>query len=298
MVNLKNMKIVIVFISFSFVNANTSFPGFDIFTSGKRLSLGGAGFLNASALSSSVNPSVYNRKYFSASIIRYPVSITNQSAALVLPFKSGHSHLLISNTSYGIFQGYNNDAESTGTYSSNDTRLVGSYSHPIPRTLAKVGCSLSFFNSNYASYNFKILSFSFGSHWYIQKLNAAVGLSIHQLGFSFGSANINLSNKIAISLSKELQYLPSKAFVDITKNRNQIEIFAGMETDVSSKVKFFFGTSTRKIGHNIKNNIIKTISGASGFGLQYSDASFSIHYGLFIYGTGSINNGLEINIPV
>ncbi len=298
MVNSNSMKIVLVFISFSFVSANTSFPGFDIFTSGKRLSLGGAGFLNASALSSLVNPSVYSGKYFSVSAIRYPASITNQSAAMVLPFKRGHGHLLISNTSYGIFQGYSDDAEPTETYNSSDNRIVGSYSYPIYQTPVKLGCSVSFFNSNYGGHNFKILSFNFGGHWHIQKLNVTVGMSIHQLGFSFGAANVNFSNTTSMSLSKKLRYLPSKTYIDITKNSNQIEIFAGIETDVAARVKIFLGTSTRKIEHNINDNIFKTMTGASGFGFQYTDDSFSIHYGLFMYGTGSISTGFEINISV
>ena len=40
------------------------------------------------------------------------------------------------------------------------------------------------------------------------------------------------------------------------------------------------------------------MAGASGFGFQYGDDSFSIHYGLFIYGTGSMSTGFEINILV
>ena len=298
MVNFKNINIALFFLSFSFCSANISFPGFDIFTSVERLSLGGAGFLNASSLSSLVNPSVYSGKYFSASVIRYPASITNQSAAMVLPFKSGYGHLLISNTSYGIFQGYSDDAEPTGNYSSNDNKVVGSCSYPIYQTPVKLGCSVSFFNSNYGKYNFKILSLSFGGHWHIQKLNAAVGMSIHQLGFSFGSANVDLLNTFTISLSKKLRHLPSKTYIDITKNRTQIEIFTGIETNVASKVKILLGTSTRKIEHNTNEDLFKTVTGASGFGLQYSDGSFSIHYGLFMHGTGSTNTGLEIKILV
>ena len=298
MVNFKNINIALFFLSFSFCSANISFPGFDIFTSVERLSLGGAGFLNASSLSSLVNPSVYSGKYFSASVIRYPASITNQSAAMVLPFKSGYGHLLISNTSYGIFQGYSDDAEPTGNYSSNDNKVVGSCSYPIYQTPVKLGCSVSFFNSNYGKYNFKILSLSFGGHWHIQKLNAAVGMSIHQLGFSFGSVNVDLLNTFTISLSKKLRYLPSKTYIDITKNRTQIEIFTGIETNVASKVKILLGTSTRKIEHNTNEDLFKTVTGASGFGLQYSDGSFSINYGLFMHGTGSINTGLEIKILV
>ena len=132
----------------------------------------------------------------------------------------------------------------------------------------------------------------------MQKLDANVGMSIHQLGFSFGSANVDFSNTLVTSLSKKLRYLPSKTYIDITKNGNQIEIFAGIETDVATRVKIFLGTSTRKIEHNINDNIFKTMAGASGFGFQYGDDSFSIHYGLFIYGTGSMSTGFEINILV
>ena len=73
-------RIIIYLKLFSFIisgaYSETSFPGMDIFTSSASLSMGGAGYLKPSPLSSNINPSVYGENVFSASIIKYPSDIT------------------------------------------------------------------------------------------------------------------------------------------------------------------------------------------------------------------------------
>tara|TARA_Y100000590_G_scaffold420874_1_gene524024 strand:+ start:839 stop:1678 length:840 start_codon:yes stop_codon:yes gene_type:complete len=275
-----------------------SFPGFDVLTSSTRLSLAGAGLLQTSAISSMINPSIYDKKFFSLSIIRYPASITSQSAGLVLPLRKGYGHFSINNISYGIFQGYNIDAESTGTYDSNDTRLISSYSQGLTLLPINIGLSLSYFNSNYERYNFNIISFAFGCHINLEKHKALIGLSAHQIGLSYGNAGINMHPKVALSTSKRLQYLPSSIYIDIINSRLKTEIFTGIITDINKKIKLFIGSSTMKRKHDLKNNLLRSLLGASGIGFSYTDNSFSVHYGLFFYGTGSLNNGIELSIKI
>ena len=97
--------------------SETSFPGMDVFTSSASLSMGGAGYLKPSPLSSNINPSIYGRNVFSASIIKYPSDITSQNIGISFLFKNNtFGKFSINNISYGIFEGYNDNLISTGTY--------------------------------------------------------------------------------------------------------------------------------------------------------------------------------------
>ena len=275
-----------------------SFPGFDAFTSSTRLSLAGAGLLQASAISSLINPSIYDKKIFSLSIIRYPASIISQSAGMVQPLRGGYWHFSINNISYGVFQGYNINAESTGTYDSNDTRLISSYSQSLKLFPINIGLSVSYFNSNYERYNLNIFSFAFGGHINLEKYKALIGVSAHQIGLSYGNMGINMHPKFALSASKRLQYLPSSIYIDLINTRSKTEVFTGIITDINEKIKLFIGSSTMKGKHNLKDNLLKSLLGASGIGFSYIESSFSMHYGLFFYGTGSLNNGIELSINI
>ena len=83
---LKLFSIIIPFSSGAY--SETSFPGMDIFTSSASLSMGGAGYLKPSPLSSNINPSIYGGKIFSASIIKYPAGIASQNVGISLLFKN------------------------------------------------------------------------------------------------------------------------------------------------------------------------------------------------------------------
>ena len=292
------VKYIFFFIVISFTMVRASFPGFDAFTSSTRLSLAGAGLLQTSAISSLINPSIYDKKIFSLSIIRYPASIISQSAGMVLPLRRGYWHFSINNISYGVFQGYNANAESTGTYDSNDTRLISSYSQSLKLFPINIGLSVSYFNSNYERYNLNIFSFAFGGHINLEKYKALIGLSAHQIGLSFGNMGINMHPKLALSASKRLQYLPSSIYIDLINSRLKTEVFTGIITDINEKIKLFIGSSTMKGKHNLKDNLLKSLLGASGIGFSYIESSFSMHYGLFFYGTGSLNNGIELSINI
>ena len=85
-VYLKLFSFIIFFPSSAF--SETSFPGMDIFTSSANISMGGAGYLKPSPLSSNINPSISGGKVFSASIIKYPAGIASQNIGISLLFKN------------------------------------------------------------------------------------------------------------------------------------------------------------------------------------------------------------------
>ena len=165
-----------LFLLFLFpIEAKTGYPAFNVFTSSAQLGLGGAGFLNPSSISSKLNPaSTVKDRMFTTSIIRYPVSITSQSAGLSLPWKNGTGSASIRHISYGTFRGYNDDAQPTKTYKSGDTWLQGSYSRQLGTIPLRLGINTQLYSSSLEDYRIKMLEFSIGGIMYFEKMFDAV----------------------------------------------------------------------------------------------------------------------------
>lgn len=295
---LKLFSFIILFSSGAY--SETSFPGMDIFTSSANLSMGGAGYLKPSPLSSNINPSIYGGKVFSASIIKYPAGIASQNVGISFLFKNNtFGKLSINNISYGIFEGYNENLISTGTYSASDTKISASYGKGILRLPFKLGVQSSFYFSNYGDYTFNIFSFSTGFSFRAEEQKFKVGMSIHNLATSSSDLVVDLHPRLVISGSKKLKYLPLSLFLDLTsENSSVLTLFIGGEFDINKNLQFRFGSSNRKFNQNIKKDIFSSVIGASGFGFGYKKKDILINYSIYMFGTGALSQSLEINIAI
>ena len=289
-----------IILSSSGAYSETSFPGMDIFTSSANLSMGGAGYLKPSPLSSNINPSIYGGKVFSASIIKYPAGIASQNVGISFLFKNNtFGKLSINNISYGIFEGYNENLISTGTYSASDTKISASYGKGILRLPIKLGVQSSFYFSNYGDYTFNIFSLSTGFSFRAEEQKFKVGMSIHNLATSSSDLVVDLHPRLVISGSKKLKYLPLSLFLDLTsENSSVLTLFIGGEFDINKNLQFRFGSSNRKFNQNIKKDIFSSVIGASGFGFGYKKRDILINYSIYMFGTGALSQSLEINIAI
>ena len=280
--------------------SETSFPGLDIFTSSANLSMGGAGYLKPSPLSSNINPSIYGGKVFSASIIKYPAGIASQNVGISFLFKNNtFGKLSINNISYGIFEGYNENLISTGTYSASDTKITASYGKRILRLPIKLGVQSSFYLSNYGGYTFNIYSFSAGLSFRAKEQRFTMGMSIHNLSTSSSDLVVDLHPRLVISGSKKLKHLPLSVFLDLTsENSSDLTAFIGGEFDINKNFQFRIGSSNRKFNQNIKKDIFSSVIGASGFGFGYKKKDILINYSIYVFGTGALSQGMEINIAI
>ena len=295
---LKLFSFIILFSSGAY--SETSFPGMDIFTSSANLSMGGAGYLKPSPLSSNINPSIFGGKVFSASIIKYPAGIASQNVGISFLFKNNtFGKLSINNISYGIFEGYNENLISTGTYSASDTKISASYGKGILILPIKLGIQSSFYFSNYGDYTFNIFSFSTGFSFRAEEQKFKVGMSIHNLATSSSDLVVDLHPRLVISGSKKLKYLPLSLFLDLTsENSSVLTLFIGGEFDINKNLQFRFGSSNRKFNQNIKKDIFSSVIGASGFGFGYKKKDILINYSIYMFGTGALSQSLEINIAI
>ena len=282
------------------VYSGTSFPGMDVITSSASLSMGGAGYLKPSPLSSNINPSIYEGNMFSASIIKYPADITSQNIGISFLFKNNtFGNFSINNISYGIFEGYNENLISTGAYSANDTKISASYGKKILRLPIKLGVQSSLYLSNYGDYTFNIFSFSAGFSFKAEEQKLKVGMSIHNLAISTSDLVVDLHPRLVISGFKKLKHLPLGLFLDLTSiNSSVLTVFIGGEFDINKNLQFRLGSSNRKFNQNIKRDIFSSVIGASGFGLGYKKKDILINYSIYMFGTGAFSQSLEINIAI
>ena len=282
------------------VFSETSFPGMDIFTSSANISMGGAGYLKPSPLSSNINPSIRGGKVFSASIVKYPAGIASQNIGISFLFKNNtFGKFLINNISYGIFEGYNENLISTGTYSASDTKITASYGKRILRLPIKLGVQSSFYLSNYGGYTFNIYSFSAGLSFRAKEQRFTMGMSIHNLSTSSSDLVVDLHPRLVISGSKKLKHLPLSVFLDLTsENSSDLTAFIGGDFDINKNFQFRIGSSNRKFNQNIKKDIFSSVIGASGFGFGYKKKDILINYSIYVFGTGALSQGMEINIAI
>ena len=295
------LKLSSFILSFSSgVFSETSFPGMDIFTSSANISMGGAGYLKPSPLSSNTNPSISGGKVFSASIVKYPAGIASQNIGISFLFKNNtFGKFLINNISYGIFEGYNENLISTGTYSASDTKITASYGKRILRLPIKLGVQSSFYLSNYGGYTFNIYSFSAGLSFRAKEQRFTMGMSIHNLSTSSSDLVVDLHPRLVISGSKKLKHLPLSVFLDLTsENSSDLTAFIGGEFDINKNFQFRIGSSNRKFNQNIKKDIFSSVIGASGFGFGYKKKDILINYSIYVFGTGALSQGMEINIAI
>ena len=293
-------KIILLLYLYTLGFSETGYPAFDVFTSSIEASMGGASYLIPSSTSSKLNPSVsYKGRTFATSVIRYPIDITSQSAGIAFPWLNGQGSLSVRNIAYGVFEGYNENLESSGTYTSSDTWIRVTYSQDIKNRPVRTGLAFQYLKSSLHDYHINILDISFGALYLFNQSNTSFGFSIHQLGKALSSSQGGiLKPNIVLSGSRKLAYLPLRLYIDtiLSKNFSIKETYIGGRFNLSKNIEIQVGTSSRKINHNLRQDLLKTILGATGFGIKYMSGKTLIHYGTFIYGSGILTQGLEIGV--
>ena len=292
-------KIINLFLFCSLV-AKTGYPALDIYTSSIHLSMAGAGYLHSSPVSVKNNPSSVFERSFSASLIKYPASISAQSAGLQFPFKNGGGSVSLHNISYGTFQGYDEDAQFTGAYSSSDTWFRTSYRSKILLTPIYYGVSSSFYSSSYNAHKVRLITFALGLHIKLSQYNTVLGVSAHNFGKQIEGAKVDFLPQALFSISKKLTHLPLTLYSDLISysQTKKLDLFIGSDFKINKNVNMRAGSSTRKVTHNTNRGLMSSLLGASGIGFGYKSENIFIHYGFFIHGTTAFVQGLEIGIDI
>ena len=284
-----------------FLEATPNSPGLNSWFSASKLSYAGGGSLIFTPNSRVANPANYfSKRCFSTSFILYPAGIQAQSASISIPKKSQLLTAAINHISYGTFNGYNEDAAPTDNYTSSETWLRFDYSSLLNKYPIRYGVSNQFYFSKFEEQKTTNLYLSIGVIWNLEKYKTSIGLSIDDLSIKISSDS--KTNQVSplrynIGLSKKLKHLPLKLslnYLCITTN-NQDYFISGIFS-ISKQLSLSWGTSSRKFSQNTNENALKTILGSSGFGISFMKNDIIICYGLYLYGTGGLVNGVDLSI--
>jgi hypothetical protein len=128
-------------------------------------------------------------------------------------------------------------------------------------------------------------------------------VSFHNIGKTFDGNNFaqgTIIPKTVISGTKKLAHLPLTLYLDTIFSKEQVdpEIFLGGDFNLKNGIGIRWGTSTRKLDHNTKQDFLRSVVGASGFGFGINTGATSINYGTFIFGTGATIHGIQIGIQL
>jgi len=271
---------------------------FNTFTSSGHLAMAGAGYLYPSTIATKTNPSSFKKqRWIETSVIKYPADIISQSVGIG-SYKRGYYSFALGHLSYGVFDGYDENGLYTNTYNSSSTRISGAYAAQIRRLPLFIGSKISWASTNLSNESDNALKISIGNHLVFEKIQTSIGFSLHEINiFSTAIEEIN-SVQLVASVSKKLVYLPLTTYFDFcsTDFLNTGEYFFGGIFNLKNGLMISFGSSSQKITQNINQSFMKTILGATGFGLSYDTDLIIIQYGNYFYGTGANASGVSIEV--
>jgi len=270
--------------------------------SASKLSRAGGGSLLTTPNSRSVNAANgATGRSFSTSFILYPADIQAQSFALLIPKSNQLITAAINHISYGTFKGFDENAIPTNNYNSSDTWIRVGYSILSKKIPIRYGISNQLLLSKLGEHSLSKYYCSLGAIWKIKKYKTDIGFSVEDLSININPVNhINdrAPLKYNIGISKQLAYLPliiSIDYLSINIPKFKDYFISGIFS-ISKNLSLSWGTSTRKYSQDTKENVINTIFGSSGIGMNYKNNELIISYGLYFYGTGGWTNGLDLSI--
>ncbi|MBE44778.1 MAG: hypothetical protein CMO16_06350 [Thaumarchaeota archaeon] len=296
------MKKYLIILILGQLFAESGFPGFNAWTSSSRLAMGGAGQLIKVPVAAYGNPAALSsNRNFSTSFVHYPAGIHSQAVAIVFPKFDGQMTFALKRLSYGVFERLDEDAVSTGNYTSSDTWINAGYSNQLKTFPINYGFTGGLFFSNLDSYLSTLLYLSSGMIWMLKEQQAAVGLSLDNIGFAIQYTTQNkdiLPVKISLGITKRLVHLPLTLAIDIVRllQEKHRVIFIGGIFHLPHDIKFKWGTSTRKFDQNIRQEIWKSILGATGLGLHFNYGATDAGVGTYFYGTGGWITGMDLSV--
>ncbi len=185
---------------------------------------------------------------------------------------------------YGTFEGKDEFGSETGSFSANEAAFILGYSNKLEENFY-YGVNAKIIYSNIADRNSTALAFDAGLHYEIPSQLLNFGIAVLNIGTQLSTyydTRENLPLDITVGVSKKLEHLPLKLYLDLHKLNEDSEDFIkrfqafsiGAEFTLSKVLRLRFGYENEKR----KELKIGSFAGLAGFnaglGLQISDYRF------------------------
>lgn len=295
---MKKLFLLVLICSLSF--GQTGLQGLNGFYSATALASAGTAGVLSNTDSDQINPSgiALLAAQIQLSIVKYPADIYAQKAAYINSTTNGIYGIILRRISYGTFNAFDEDGVADGTYSASDTWLNTSYA--LKKGRLGLGLSAGLFFSNLEAYNTTALVLSIGGRYDITNIDMQVGLSWSNFGSyitHYTDYREKLPQRLTVSSSKGLKYLPLHINIDVSYFPHSQEVFAriGGEAQLPYNFKFIFGINSNNIAQKTEYQNIKSMLGSSGIGFTYTFNKYSIGIGGYSYGSGGWIYGTSFN---
>lgn len=229
----------------------------------------------------------------SVSYLNYLLDINAASVAYSTEFENiGRFALGIKYMNYGEFDERDEFGSELGSFSANEAAFVLGYSNILDRNFY-YGANAKFIFSNIADRSSTALALDLGFHYDIPSQLMSLGISFLNIGTQLSSyyeTKEELPLDIVIGVSKKLEHLPLKLYLDFHKlNEDQSDFLQRLQA-FSLGAEFLLSKALRlRIGYeNEKRKELKigSFAGLAGFnaGLGVVISEYNFDYGFSSFG--------------
>lgn len=235
----------------------------------------------------------------SFSFLKHLLDINSASLAYSHDFEGiGRFGVGIKFINYGSFDGKDEFGGETGSFSANEAAFVIGYSNQLEENFY-YGANVKVIYSNIADRSSAGLALDAGLHYEIPSQMINIGLSILNAGAQLSSyydTKEDLPLDIAIGVSKKLEHLPLKLFLDLHKlNEDRDDFFERFQVfSIGAEFTLSKALSLRLGYENEKRRELKigSFAGLAGFnaGLGIRISGYNFDYGFSSMGAiGSLH---------
>lgn len=238
-------------------------------------------------------------------------------------------HIGMTYINYGEFEGYDQNAVSTGTFTGNEAALSVGYAYQIPFSDFYIGANVKMITSKLEQYNSIGVAADLGAMYINEKLDFHAALSIRNIGtqiVTYAGLNEKLPMEVSLGLSQTLENVPlrwhltfenlqkwplsfsnpSRATTDLDGNQTQEEVgFLGevlRHTVLGAELFPERGFSIR-LGYNFRRaeelriEEQRNFSGLSfGIGIKLNKMRFSYTHARYTSASNTSFFGLQIDL--
>ena len=295
---------LLIYSGLCFLSGQSGYQGLNSWYSSITVSLAGGGILLNIQEADRHNPAILGEvdgKNYIIEIVRYPSNINAKHIGSIFLKNKRTYSFHFRQMDYGRFDGYDEEGNPSGPYSSSESWLNCSVSSQYG--ILSYGISSGLFHSRLGPEKSILMVFSFGGLISLHKENMELGIALKNLGIvlnKFNLKNENLPLSFVISGSKKLEYLPLKLNLDIEfMNQNQQpDLYLSGNFTLSKSVFLRCGINSKKFNQQIKSSVTRDLITGTGIGLGFKSGKYSIESGGYFYNPSNwvIGVSLEVNI--
>jgi len=297
--------IFIFSIILSLACAQTAYYGLESGFHISGLALAGGGVVISSAENDRQNPALldHSQPAVGFSWLEYPAGISGGIASFQLSWKNHPVQIGLRQLNYGEFDGYDNEAQSTGSYGAADTWLTISTAGTTPRGFMKYGLTAGAFTSQLEDYIAQIFTFTAGVSIDSKKHRLKIGAVIRNLGLvrkNYTEIREDLPTQVVVGVARSLAHLPLELALDIgyyTPSKSSLAVVNGI-INLAPGLKLRWGTSTAKIDQAPGYQDYRDLLAASGAAVSFTFRKISIDAGGYFYGPGAYISGMGLEIAL